>query len=65
MLAILLEWTGNALMILGGFLAIVAGIDYWTEPHPTKVIAIAIGTVTFGVGLFLFRRLGKKMQRGS
>lgn len=63
MLAILLEWTGNALMLLGGFLAVVAGIDYWTGPHPTKVIAIAIGAITFGVGLFLFRRLGKKMQR--
>ncbi|MEM8735020.1 MAG: hypothetical protein AAGG44_12395 [Planctomycetota bacterium] len=62
MLAIILEWIGNALIVIGLFIAIVAGIDYAMEANAAKAIAIAFGLSTAAIGWLLFRRRAKKQE---
>ncbi|MFN3192041.1 MAG: hypothetical protein ACE361_16135 [Aureliella sp.] len=62
MLAIILEWIGNALIAIGLFIAIVAGVDYAMEADAAKAIAVAFGISTAAIGWFLFRRKAKNSR---
>lgn len=52
MLPMIMRWTSNVLMGLSGLVGVIAGIDYFLKPSPSKLVAVGIA-----VGIFLFALL--------